>query len=181
MLKRVYEGKFTRKIMRNFLISMFLISNFSHAMPLSDDSFSGVNIGMPVAEAIHTLKEYESDRNATQLEFETEDIDCYYLYSMQNADLPHFMIESGVVVRIEVRSNSVLTQKNVTVGSFKRDILPAYKNPKISAHPYDFERGEYIEVSLSNGNGIIFETLDDIVTSFRLGTNSAIKYIEGCV
>ncbi|MGB0943382.1 MAG: hypothetical protein ACPGUE_13300 [Marinomonas sp.] len=167
--------------MRKFLITMFLISHFSHAMSLSDDSFSGVNIGMPVAEAIHTLKDYESNKIGYQLEFETEDIDCYYLYPTQNADLPIFMILSEVVVRIEVRSNLVLTQRGVTVGSSKKDILSAYKNPKISAHPYDFERGEYIEVSLSNGNGIIFETLDDIVTSFRLGTDPAIKYIEGCV
>lgn len=167
--------------MRKFLLSILLFSNISHAMSLSDDSFSGVNIGMPVAEAIHTLKGYESGKIAAQLEFETEDIDCYYLYSTQNADLPMFMILSEVVVRIEVRSNLVLTQRGVTVGSSKKDILSAYKNPKISTHPYDFERGEYIEVSLSNGNGIIFETLDDIVTSFRLGTDPAIKYIEACV
>ncbi|WP_438464478.1 hypothetical protein [Marinomonas sp. PE14-40] len=167
--------------MRKFLISMFLISNISHAMSLSDNSFSGVNIEMPVAEVIHILKDYESNKIEYQLEFETEDIDCYYLIPLKNDDLPQFMIEADVVVRIEVRSNLVLTQRGVTVGSSKNDILSAYKNPKISAHPYDFERGEYIEVSLSNGNGIIFETLDDIVTSFRLGTDPAIKYIEGCV
>ena len=41
--------------MHKFLISMFLISNVSHAMSLSDTSFDGVSIGMPVAEAIHIL------------------------------------------------------------------------------------------------------------------------------
>lgn len=167
--------------MRKFLISMFLISNFSHAMSLSDTSFDGVRIGMPVAEAVHILKDYESNKIAYQLEFEREDIDCYYLVSSQNDDFPQFMIESEVVVRIDVISNSVLTQRGVTVGSLKKDILSTYENPKISEHPYNVERGEFIEVSLSNGNGIIFETLDDVVTSFRLGTDSAIKYIEGCV
>ena len=97
--------------MHKYLILIILLSSLSQAGTLSDSSFEGVNIGMPAAEAIRMLKEYESGKR------NSEDISCYYLSSSKGDDLPHFMIESNIVVRIEVLSNSVITQDGVTVGS----------------------------------------------------------------
>jgi len=154
---------------------MFLINTFTHAGSLTDSSFEGVNIGMSVADATNILKEYESDK------MNSEDISCYYLSPLKDDDLPHFMILSNTVVRIEVLSNSVITQDGVTVGSSKKEIMSVYKDVKVSPHPYNFQSGEYLEVKLSNGNGIIFETENEIVTSFRLGSYPAITYIEGCL
>jgi hypothetical protein len=161
--------------MRKYLIPMFLISTFTQAGSLTDSSFEGVNIGMSVTKAIHVLKDYESDK------MNSEDNSCYYLSPLKDDDLPHFMIESNIVVRIEVLSNSVITEDGVTVGSSKKEIMSVYKNVKVSPHPYNFQTGEYLEVKLSNGNGIIFETENEIVTSFRLGSYPAISYIEGCL
>ncbi|MCL1052183.1 hypothetical protein L2755_21545 [Shewanella abyssi] len=161
--------------MRIFLILAILISFITQAGSLVDTSYENIKIGMSAHDATKLLKEYESGK------LNSEDVSCYYLSPSQDDDLPHFMIESNTVVRIEVFSNAVITQDGVTVGSSKNEVMAVYKNLKASPHPYNFQTGEYLEVKLPDGNGIIFETDNDIVTSFRLGSYPAISYIEGCL
>jgi hypothetical protein len=161
--------------MRIFLTLAILFSVTAQAGSLIDSSYENIKIGISANEATKLLKEYESEK------LNSEDVSCYYLSPSKDADLPHFMIESNTVVRIEVFSNSVITQDGVPVGSSKNEVIAVYKNVKVSPHPYDFQTGEYLEAKLPDGNGIIFETSNDIVTSFRLGSYPAISYIEGCL
>jgi hypothetical protein len=161
--------------MRIFLTLAILFSFTTQAGSLTDSSFENVKIGMSSQNAIKLLKEYESGK------LNSEDASCYYLSPSKEADLPHFMIESNSVVRIEVFSNAVTTKDGITVGSSKNEVMAIYKNVEASPHPYNFQTGEYLEVKLPNGYGIIFETDNNIVTSFRLGIYPAISYIEGCL
>jgi len=161
--------------MRIFLTLVILFSFTTQAGSLTDSSFENINIGMSAQKAITLLKEYESGK------LNSEDISCYYLSPSKDKNLPHFMIESNSVVRIEVLSNAVTTKDGITIGSSKHQVMAVYKKVKVSPHPYNFKTGEYLEVKLSNGYGIIFETDNNIVTSFRLGSYPAISYIEGCL
>ena len=82
---------------------------------------------------------------------------------------------------IDDQELKIETEAGVGIGSTKKEVLKAYPEIKVSPHPYIAPEGEYLEVKLPNGNGIIFETDHDIVTSFRLGSYPALGYIEGCL
>ncbi|WP_306522759.1 hypothetical protein [Rheinheimera sp.] len=161
--------------MRIFLTLAILICFTTQAESLTESAFKDIKIGMSANQASKALKEYESGR------INSEDVSCYYLSPSKDENLPHFMIESNSVVRIDVFSNTVTTKDGITIGSSKNEIMTIYKNVKISPHPYNFQTGEYLEIHLSNGYGIIFETENDIVTSYRLGRYPAVSYIEGCL
>lgn len=164
--------------MRIFVgLLLVVIVNSGRADSLSQDSYAGVKIGIPVSEALKVLKGYESD--AAQYESES----CYYLCQKNNKRGASFMVVDNVVARIDIYSkeSGITTNEGIGIGSAKKEVLSKYLNVKVSPHPYIAPEGEYLEVKLPNGNGIIFETEHDVVTSFRLRSYPAVEYIEGCL
>lgn len=147
------------------------------ASSLTDNSYQGVYIGDPAEEALKKLESYRVYKD----EF-TDELGCYYLSPVDYQPGAHYMIMEGKVVRIDVddEASQINTDKGLGIGSTKQEVLSAYKNVKISPHPYASPEGDYLEIKLDNGNGIIFETYQDVVTRFRLGSYPAVKYIEGC-
>lgn len=166
-----YIGARMHKIILLFLVWSPLGFCFSS---LTEDSFNGVKIGESSSAALKKLPGYIEEK------FE-ESGECYYLSGPESNSTASFMVVSGVVSRIDVYNENIQTSKGIAIGSNKSDVLKIYKNVNAWPHPYDAPEGEYLEVKLSNGLGIIFETHKDVITSFRLGSYPAVELKEGCL
>jgi hypothetical protein len=103
------------------------------------------------------------------------------------------MVQHDRITRIEVwhynppgvstpPDRSIMTEKRIGVWSTEADVISAYgKNLVIQPHPYDNDNGHYLVLDApDHKRGIIFETLDGKVTSFRSGLYPALAYMEGC-
>ncbi|MGQ8367318.1 hypothetical protein ACUNWE_18785, partial [Alteromonas sp. 1036] len=79
------------------------------------------------------------------------------------------MVVDDMVARFDVfdKELGIVVGNGLGAGSNKKEVVAIYPNTIVSPHPYIAPEGEYLEVKLNNGNGIIFETDHDIVTSFR--------------
>ncbi len=145
----------------------------AHASELTDNAWGPVAIGMDGSDAMTRLDGYTS---------QDTDPACHYLYPTAQSGV-YIMVIDGRVVRFDIydaEANTV-TARGIGIGSSKAEVIDAYPNTTISPHHYIAPEGEYLEVKLDNGNGLIFETDHDIVTSFRLGSYPAVGYIEGCL
>ena len=145
--------------------------------PITADAYGPVRLGMSASDLERLLQDYDSDEAAYD-----QDYGCYYLSKAGEPNSVDFMIVDERVVRFDVNAESkIKTKQMIGIGSSKQDVLTAYDNVSVSEHPYLGAIGEYLEVSLENGNGLIFETHLDQVTSYRLGLYPHVGYIEGCL
>jgi hypothetical protein len=160
--------------MKKIIILLIFLSSIVSANTMTTSSYKNITIGMSPSKALEISKDYAADLQGNP--------DCYYLYSKTDDADANFMVFEGKVERIDIeyKSANISTVKGIGIGATKKQVLAAYSTVLVSPHPYLSSRGEYLEVKLANGNGIIFETEQDIVTSFRLGSYPAILYIEGC-
>ncbi|MEP4892033.1 MAG: hypothetical protein ABJV04_18575 [Aliiglaciecola sp.] len=163
--------------MRIVFLVTILLSQTVLANSIKDDEYAGVHLGSTGDSALGVLKNYQSGEDLYE-----EPESCFYLSPNANLDGPHIMVMDGVVVRFEVdeQDSKIKTEKGIGIDSTRAEVLAAYDNVKASVHPYLGEEAEYLEVKLANGYGLIFETYQDKVTSFRLGSYPAVLYIEGC-
>jgi hypothetical protein len=154
------------------LIALLITIN-SYADSLTDNSYKGVRVGSKESDALKLLKVYNIDDAGSEG-------NCHYLISKENEDDASFMVNEGLVSRIDIYGKSKITTKEgIKIGSNKSDVLAKYPKVEVSPHPYISPDGEYLKVKLSSGLGVIFETDHDVITSFRMG-NDSISYIEGC-
>ena len=174
----ITQLNFVNRFSRATLLFVMLFCSRAHADVLTDSSFGDIEIGMNESTAKEILSDYVTDEENYE-----EPYECHYLEPPGNKIGGHYMIIKGLVVRVDFfdKELNIATEEGVGIGSSKSDILEAYQNAEVSPHPYISPDGEYIEVKLPNGNGIIFETEHDVVTSFRLGSYPAVGYIEGCL
>lgn len=163
--------------MRKTIIISFLFTPLLLANELKHDSYSNVKVGMSADKALTLLNNYQSEKVLYD-----EPDSCYYLTPITNLDGAQIMILQGVVERFDIddQFSKVKTPEGIGIDSTKQEVHNAYQEVKTSEHPYMGDAGETLEVKLSNGNGIIFETYNDKVTSFRLGRYPAVLFIEGC-
>ena len=161
-----------------FLPFLFTIGcGHAFAETLTDHSLGAISIGTPAEQARTQLPSHQDDKANYP-----PDNNCYYFVPPEYKGVFYMVIDEKVA-RIDIDSVdlSIKTTEGVGVGSTKEAVLQAYKEVLISEHPYLAPDGEYLEVKLSNGNGLIFETLNGSVIAFRLGSYPALSYIEGCV
>jgi len=76
----------------------------------------------------------------------------------------------------------VRSAKNVGVESTEAEVRRAYgRDLVIEPHPYGGEQDHYLIVKTPDGKrGLIFETANGKVTSFRAGLYDWVGYSEGC-
>ena len=99
------------------------------------------------------------------------------------------MVQDNKIVRIDITRPQVdsgappiATDEGTTIGTPEQHVIEKYgTRARVSPHKYLAERGHYLEVASPDGkSGIIFETVDGKVTTFRAGTLEAIRLVEGC-
>lgn len=115
---------------------------------------------------------------------------CSYVHGTGSAGSPgsdvYYMLIDRRLVRIDVRKAAAgnpptLTAEGVGVGALEEDVLKIYgKNTTIEPHKYD-ENGHVLVVHSNDpARGLIFETSQGKVTSFRAGLYPALGFVEGC-
>ena len=92
-----------------------------------------------------------------------------------------FMIIKGKVVRTDVDQPGFRTTEGAQVGDSEKHILNLYKGRvKVTPHTY-VDTGHYLTIKTSDHRyGLVFETDNGVVTSYRIGLLPAAEYIEGC-
>ena len=113
--------------------------------------------------------------------------ECYYVRRTEGPGSDVFyMINEGRLARIDVRHAAVdltptVTTEGVGVGSTEEDVLKIYaKNITIEPHKYDENGHNLVVHSTDPTRGMIFETSQGKVTSFRAGLYPALGFVEGC-
>lgn len=161
-----------------FIVLMIFITGCASKLKQTDYSFNDRLIGTQADKVQVLLPNYSVDTQSC-----IDGSDCYYLQPNNDKAGPYIMIIDETVVRFDVidEASHILTNKGVGIGSTKQEVLNAYPHASISPHPYLGQAGEYIEVTLPSGKGLIFETEFDVVAQYRLGRYPEVQYIEGCL
>jgi hypothetical protein len=144
-----------------------------------------VRIGMTLAEVrvvLHDLKAYLAYGS---LDPEPDDCECAYLETVRIPKQIGLMFQKGRLVRIDVIARGIHTASGAQVGDSEARIKKLYPGRiQIEPHHYIPETGKYLNYSPANpldrDYGMVFETDNGVVTSFRVGTQAAIALVEGC-
>ncbi|SIN59853.1 hypothetical protein SAMN02745824_0390 [Parasphingorhabdus marina DSM 22363] len=106
------------------------------------------------------------------------------------------MFEDGILTRVDFyrpfrdaqpRKKSAITEQNIGLGSRIEAAKQAYGDALTQTpHPYLEDQGSYLTWDANSAgdgpkHGIVFETDEHTVTSFRIGDSRSIQYIEGCL
>jgi hypothetical protein len=106
-----------------------------------------------------------------------EDQGCFYVTASKNPQVS-FMIQSGLLVRVDVDRSGLATTEGVQVGDSEEHVKQVYGS-RLKVEPHHYTDGHYLTLR-SGKYGIRFETDQGKVSTFYAGTFEAIQYIEGC-
>jgi hypothetical protein len=148
---------------------------------LSLDGLGPVDIGMTLEQA--------SAAAGTPIRIRPDDPydgDCHYAYA---AGVPEvaFMVINGRIARVDVGDRSgrrVTTVSGIGVGDAEEAVKRTYPGRiRVEGHPYR-PTGHYLvyvpaDPALAHLS-MIFETDEQVVTTFRAGMKGAVAQIEGC-
>lgn len=86
------------------------------------------------------------------------------------------------LVRIDFKADTIETLSGIGIGDTVPKLLDAYRR-RIYPTPHARKapgRSDYMLLSADRKRGIRFETDRNIITTFYVGDNEAIKYTDGC-
>jgi hypothetical protein len=153
-------------------------SSISHAgedWVVGEDGVGPVTIGMTFLELNKTLHEKFT------MPKDKADQGCFYVKTTKH---PHiaFMIEDGLLTRVDVDAPGIFTVKHIQVGDSEASAIRAY-GQKLQVEPHHYiEEGHYLTIRSSNGRyGIRFETEKGKILTFYAGEFKAVQYVEGCL
>jgi len=109
---------------------------------------------------------------------------CFYMIAEHGLKGAAFMIASGSIARLDIKSRNIRTSHGLGVGSTEAQIRRAFGDRvTIQSHHYEGDRGwHYLEVIDPGGStGLLFETDGNRVLSYRAGRLRELRYIEGCL
>ena len=147
---------------------------------LSPSGYGPVSVGMTVSEASKAL----GVDLAPVPNLDAEEIEyCHYVYPYGDyEDILAFMVERGVISRVDVRKPGISTNEGLSIGSTGAEISSVYKDRlEIEPHKYTGPEGKYYLVSNDKKYKYIFEVIDGVVVEFRSGRNPSVQYVEGCL
>jgi hypothetical protein len=108
---------------------------------------------------------------------------CHYTAPAGAPTGLRFMAESGRVVRVDVDSSGVATDRGARVGAAEAEIRRRYpEGLRTMPHKYD-AAGHYLVFTppgADSGYRIVFETDGHRVTTWRAGVEPAVEYVERC-
>ena len=141
-------------------------------------------IDMSIAEARQALHDEKAF-----LEYgegpEPDNCECAYLESDKKPKDLGLMFQNGRLVRIDVYARGIRTASGAQVGDSEKRIKNLYPG-RITVEPHHYipESGHYLNYTPADSKdrnyGMVFETDNGVVTSFRTGTIEAIALVEGC-
>ncbi len=108
--------------------------------------------------------------------------DCAYLDTKRTPTGIGLMFANGRLVRIDVFEGSTKTVSGAGIGDSEDRITQLYRG-RIKSEPHVYvDDGHYLNYVPGGRSklGIVFETDGRRVTSFRVGTLTAIALVEGC-
>jgi hypothetical protein len=164
----------------SLIFFVFIYSNFAGEKKfyIHSNGYGPVIIGMTVDAASNKLGiplKYASPPDE-------DSIHCDYVYPNGDYKSIGFMVEDGVITRVDIYNNSVSTDKGITVGSSEKNVYQKYgKNIIEKIHPYLGKDGKYLIFTTAKNHQIIFETKKATITRFRTGKLPSVAYIEGCL
>jgi hypothetical protein len=144
-----------------------------------------LRIGMSISEVRRELQDSKAFLAYGSMDPEPDDAECAYLESGRIPKHVGLMFQNGKLVRIDVYERGIRTASGAQVGDSESRIKRLYPNRiKVEPHHYSPESGHYLNYLPSkrgdSGYGMVFETDNGVVTSFRVGTDAAIALVEGC-
>ena len=142
-----------------------------------------IRIGMSLIEVRKVIQDPKAFLADGSMDPEPDDSECAYLESIRVPKQMDLMFQKGKLVRIDVNERGIRTASGAQVGDSETRIKQLYPNRiKVAPHHYIPESGHYLNYFpiRKNGYGMVFETDNGVVTSFRVGTLAAIALVEGC-
>jgi hypothetical protein len=108
---------------------------------------------------------------------------CAYVAVRGAPDSVRFMVESRLLVRIDVVGGSTPTAEGAKIGDTERRILERY--PQARRTPHKYTQGFFYLVAMPNApadtlHRYVFETDGQRVTRYRAGVFPPVEYVEGC-
>lgn len=106
---------------------------------------------------------------------------CDFVRADEAPDSMLFMVESGRLVRVDVRGGDAATAEGARVGDTESRILTLY--PAATRGPHKYTDGAYLTVAGAGADSVskvIFETDGERVTRYHAGIAPAVDYVEGC-
>lgn len=95
-----------------------------------------------------------------------------------------FMVENARVVRVDVNSTGVRTDRGAGVGMSEADVRGLYpEGLTVQPHKYDSTGHDLVYAPSEPADSsfrVVFETDGRIVRRFRAGLRPAVEYVEGC-
>lgn len=168
----------------------FAVTFRSKNQILTFEGFGPIRPGMTFAEAEAALGKKLTPLNPND-EVYTEA--CWFTERADGVDpAVAYMVMEDRIVRIDVFDNlderkkihpRISTALGIKIGSSEDEVKTAYGSQlAISTHPYGDEPNDHYMRVLTDdkAHGLLFETWDGKVTSFRIGTAQAIEFAEGC-
>ncbi len=108
---------------------------------------------------------------------------CHYTVPAGAPAMLRFMAESGRVVRVDVDSAGVASDRGARVGMSESEIARLYpEGLRTMPHKYD-TAGHYLVFTppgADSGFRVVFETDGRRVTTWRAGVEPAVEYVERC-
>jgi hypothetical protein len=144
-----------------------------------------LRIGMSIDEVRGVIQDAKAFLAYGSMDPEPDDSECAYLQSIRIPKQLGLMFQNGKLVRIDVDERGIRTASGAQVGDSESRIKKLYPNRiKVEPHHYIPESGHYLNYlpfdRTDKDYGIVFETNNGMVTSFRVGTLAAIALVEGC-
>ncbi len=153
---------------------------------LTPTGLGKISVGMTVAQAEAAL--------GAELTVETMDDEpdaCGYARRADGGDPAiSYMLGGGAINRIDVDGTDpshpppdIITDRGIGIGATEEEETQAYPDAEVEPHPYTEGPGShYFEVIAPDGKtGLLFETYNGKVNSFRGGLKGAIEFSEGCM
>ena len=157
---------------------------------LAIDGIGPVRVGMTIAEAERSarIRFSVSPRLGT----------CYYIQPQRGPQGLNFMVKSPSesndinrnvdrIVRVDVfRGSRITTVRGAKIGDTEQRIKSLYPGQiRVTPHEYTFEQGGHYLTFIPKDERdrnyrLVFETLNNRVTTFRSGKLPEVEYVEGC-
>jgi hypothetical protein len=157
-------------------VAIISISLADDGWVIREDGVGPVKVGMNLSQLNMVLHEKFS------MPASKDDQGCFYVEPTKPSQIT-FMIEDGLLSRIDVVKAGISTAEGIHVGDSEAHALQVYgPRLKVEPHAYTGPDGHYLTIRSSDGRyGIRFETEKGKIQIFYAGRFDAVRYIEGCL